>query len=90
MKEYRYYIDKKQTIWEREHYEIKAKNQKEADKIAKDIFNENPTDFIEPEEYETLYDTSEEMSVEDNAGFATKELFRCRDYKMLLDNGKNR
>lgn len=89
MKSYKYYIDKKQTIWEREYYDVEAKNQKEADKIAKSIFKENE-DFFEPSEYETLYDTSEEMSLEDNGGFATKELFRDKDDKMLLNNGKNR
>jgi hypothetical protein len=90
MRSYKYYIDKKQTIWEREYYNIEAKNQGEANRIARDIFNENPSDFIEPYEYETLYDTSEEMSLEDNNGFATKELFRDKDNKMLLHNGENR
>lgn len=90
MRNYRYYIDKKQTIWEREYYTVKAKNQREADKIAEDIFTEDSKEFYEPEEYETLYDTSEEMSAEDNGGFATRELYKDKDHKMMLDNGKNR
>lgn len=89
MKNYKYYIDKKNTIWIREYYDIEAKNQKEADKIAKTIFKENE-DFFEPSEYETLYDTTEEMSLADNGGFSTKELFRDKDNKMLLHNGENR
>jgi hypothetical protein len=72
MKKYSFYIDTKVTVWERSHRTIEAESEEDAMKMAKDIFKD---DWGQSElEVETLYDTQESMSVNDNGGFATSEL----------------
>lgn len=72
MKKYSFYIDNKVTVWERSHRTIEAESEEEAMKMAKDIFKD---DWGQSElGMETLYDTQESMSVEENGGFATSEL----------------
>ena len=77
MKKYSFYIDNKVTVWERSHRTIEAESEEEAMKMAKDIFKD---DWGQSEvEMETLYDTQESMSVEENGGFATSELIWPRN-----------
>ncbi len=74
MKTYKYFLDNKITIWERTHFSIEAKTKKEALAKAKEFLkdeNECPEDIW----VETLYESSERMSVEENEGNATRELF---------------
>lgn len=92
MAQYDFYQDQKYTIWERIHFTIEARSEEEAaakaaSMIRRDIY------FTEEEcvrviETEILFDTFEEISVEDNAGNATKEIYMVAPHqdKMLADN----
>lgn len=72
MAKYSFYIDTKVTTWLRSYRSIEADSEKEAMEIAKGIFKDDTGqgEF----ELETLDDTQESISVEDNSGFATVEL----------------
>ena len=77
------YLDYKCTIWRRIHIPD--------DKNDKDYILEKLKQGAEPlftdAEYETLYDTSEDMTVEENGGSSTIELFDFED-ELLFKNGK--
>lgn len=79
---YNFYIDTKFTVWERSHRVIEANSEEEAKEIAKNIFSE---DWGQNEvESETIQETMESMSIEDNGGQATCEL--VWDNSILMDN----
>lgn len=95
MAQYDFYQDEKCIIWERTRFTIDAPTQEEAmakaaSMIRSDIY------FTEEEcvrviETEILFDTIEEISVEDNVGNATKEIYMVAPHqdKMLADNVNN-
>lgn len=84
-----YYLDTKQTVWRRTYFSVEAETFGEAtDKMLRiieddDIYNDDH--FVENE---ILYDTFEDMSVEENGGWATKELFSSED-EMIWENNNN-
>lgn len=77
------YLDYKCTIWRRIHIPD--------DKNDREYILEKLKQGVEPlftdAEYETLYDTSEDMTVEENEGFSTIELFDFEG-ELLFKNGK--
>ncbi|HEY4062315.1 MAG TPA: hypothetical protein VGM30_10465 [Puia sp.] len=76
MANFDYYIDRKFTIWDREHYQIVAKDQQEANTIMLEHFNCGAqSDKLTPDDYEDLLDTREDLTPEENDGEATRELF---------------
>ncbi len=87
MKTYKFYSDEKITTWERTHLSIKAKSQKEATKMAKEFFanNEVPEDNY----IEHLFEVNEPMTVEENQGNATKELYKDNG-QQITDNVKTK
>jgi len=76
------YLDYKCTVWRRIHIPD--------DKNDKDYILEKLKQGAEPlftdAEYETLYDTSEDMTVEENGGSSTIELFDGDE--LLFKNGE--
>ena len=74
MEEFDFNLDMKVTMWRREKFSIKAKSIEEASKMAVEAIKDGQTHLYHPY-YEELYDTSEEMSIEDNGGQPTLELF---------------
>ena len=88
MKNYRFYIDTKSTIWTRSYRQVEAESEEEAKKIAKGIFKDDNGEC--EYEIETLYDTQESISVVENMGFATEELYfengRKTKDELLADN----
>jgi uncharacterized membrane-anchored protein len=86
MKEYRFYIDRKVTIWERDKFKITAKNKKEAIKKAKEEMSFPSYD----ESYvsETIFESIEDMLVDENKGMATIELYDRETDKLICDNKK--
>lgn len=79
----KFYLDQKVTVWNRTSFEITAETEEEAREIAKQFINrggenevaetdDERVDFIETE---TLYDTEEPMSVEENGNQPTLELY---------------
>lgn len=92
MAQYDFYQDQKYTIWERTHFTIEARSQEEAVAKATSIIDSDIY-FIEEEnvrvvDTELLFDTIEELSVDDNVGNATKEIYMVAPHqdKMLADN----
>ena len=91
-KEFDYYIDTKCTIWCRERYKVEADSKEEADKIMKDVIinGDYRIGLINDSEY--LYETIEEMSIVDNDGYATKELYESNlgfESILITTNKKN-
>jgi hypothetical protein len=73
MKKYKFYIDTKVTMWTRSHREISANSEEEAIQYAKGIFKDD--DGTGESLIEDLTDTMEFISIEDNGGCATEELY---------------
>ena len=77
------YLDYKCTVWRRIHIPD--------DKNDKGYILEKLKQGAEPlftdAEYETLYDTSEDMTVEENGGCSTIELFDFEG-ELLFKNGE--
>jgi hypothetical protein len=92
MKEFEFYVDKKITTWLREKHSVKAKTQKEAIDIMtksfkKDLCNSSDTFYAQ----ERMYDTDEYMSVLDNNGQSTAELYADTKEgdEFIIDNLNN-
>lgn len=71
MEAFRFYQDRKVTCWERTHFEVTAENYEEAVALVKSWQGEDALCFEDNEKViitdgETLYDTSESLSVEEN------------------------
>lgn len=79
MKEFNFYQDHKVTIWERVHFKVKAPNYEQAVNLLKGIkdrqVSECEDETIDISEGEMLFETSEDMTVEQNGGCATLEYF---------------
>lgn len=74
METFEYYIDKKFTIWARERYYVKASSKHEADNIMQETFKHGDT-YGFSDDFEYIYETSEQLDPEDNGGESTMELF---------------
>ena len=85
MAKFKYYQDQLVKVWERRNFTIDAETQEEADKIAKEIAKSNyqvyaeERDDVEFTEQETLFDTEENVSIEENDRRATMEVWRGTD-----------
>lgn len=77
------YLDYKCTVWRRIHF---SEKQNDVDKILEDIKGGYHPDIVDAE-YETLYDTSEDMTVEENGGSSTIELYDFEG-ELLFKNGE--
>jgi hypothetical protein len=88
MDKYRYYIDRKQIMWSRDYYCIKADSQEEANLKLKQIFDGDDTlDYECFIERYTLYDSAVDLetSVENPV---TLEAY-TEDGELLFDNQLN-
>ena len=82
METFKFFVDKKQTIWQREHHEIKAESREELIEKLKEITNrcgDDPNVFEDElnsfQEQEMLFDTVKDCTVEENDGWATIEVY---------------
>ena len=86
MEAFRFFQDRKVTCWGRTRFEVKAESYEEAVALVKSWQGEDVLCFEDDENIiitdgETLYDTSESLSVEENGGKPTIEVF--------ADNGED-
>ncbi len=83
MKSYSFYIDRKGTIWERTDFTIEANSIEEANKKALEYMQgtEDQNDDIE-----YLSETFEHMTLEQNEGCSTEQLFTGKG-ETLFQNG---
>ena len=86
MKVFNFFKDKKVTVWEREIYNIEAETQKEALDILLDAV-ENITDWELNPQLETLYETSSDMSLEENNYNSTLEVIDNETSETIYRNG---
>ena len=80
MEKFNFYQDRKVTCRERTHFDVKAESYEEAVALVKSWQGEDVLCFEDDENIiitdgETLYDTSESLSVEENGGQPTIEVF---------------
>lgn len=75
METFNFYLDTKVTTWMRTPFEIEAETLEEAKQKAIEFHKQSNTSSIG---WDEVMDTQEQMSVEDNGGEPTEELF-CED-----------
>ena len=85
METFDFYLDTKITTWMRTKFEIEAENEEEAKKKAIEFHNESNTSGIG---WDEIMDAQEMMSVGDNGGEPTEELFD-ENGNCIWDNIKN-
>jgi hypothetical protein len=83
MKTFDFYLDTKVTTWMRTPFEIEAKNLEEAKKKAIKFHQQGNTRNIG---WEEVMDIQEPMSVGDNGGEPTEELFVSYDLPPIWNN----
>lgn len=86
METFDFYLDQKHTIWYRNKFTIEANSQEEANEKVKELYYK---DELPNDEWDLLQDTLEGLSVGDNGGQATEELF-THSGDMILDNLKTK
>lgn len=72
---FKFYIDRKVSGWQRDHYELEAENYEEAVSKMMEEFDEQEFPDESFNETSELYETYEDMTPEENFNFATKELY---------------
>ena len=85
MARFNYYQDQLVKVWERRNFTIVAETQEEADKIAKEIAKENYQVYTDDKENvvfsasDMLFETEENITLEENDGKVTMEIWRNND-----------
>ena len=87
---YTFYQDRKVTYWERAHFDVQANSYEEAIAIVQSWNGEDVALWEDEEkvvitEGETLYETNEALSPEENHGQATIEVFEMSG-ETIADN----
>lgn len=84
-KKFNFYVDQKVTTWMRTHFDIEAETEDEARQKAVDFVKEGNTSDLP---WEEVMDTKELMSLEDNGGASTEEIFE-EDGTYVYVNGND-
>lgn len=74
MKEFDFYLDQKHTIWYRNKFTIEADTLEEAKAKVIELCNTD-TGNLPSDDWDLLHETVEALSVGDNGGEATEELY---------------
>ena len=74
MKEFDFYLDQKHTIWYRNTFTIEADTLEEAKTKVIELCNTD-TGNLPSDDWDLLHETVEALSVGDNGGEATEELY---------------
>jgi hypothetical protein len=85
MKTFDFYLDTKVTTWYRTPFEIEANSLEEAKQKAIEFVKEDEHSSIS---WEQIDETTEVMSVDENGGESTEELYYETSEKMIWDNTK--
>jgi hypothetical protein len=85
MESYSFFLDTKVTTWMRTEFEIEADSLEDAKLKAIEFHKQGNTSDIS---WEDIMDTQEPMSVEDNDGQPTEELYCAEDSSIIFNNGK--
>ena len=82
---YKFYLDRKVTVWERDNFEIDAETKEEAINRIKQQFSEERDEFYIEGKTETLYDTMEFLPAEENQA-STIEIYDDETNECILTN----
>jgi hypothetical protein len=85
MKTFDFYLDTKVTTWYRTPFEIEANSLEEAKQKAIEFVKDDEHSSIS---WEQIDETTEVMSVDENGGESTEELYYETSEKMIWDNTK--
>lgn len=82
--------DRKITVWERDYFEIEASSKEQAleQLLEKQEKGNEFDDSFGYEETETIWDSNVEMTVKQNKGHSTKEIFYDLNEDPVWKNGK--
>jgi hypothetical protein len=72
MTKFNFYLDQKVTTWYRTNFEVEAESLEEAEKKAVQLFEKGNLDELT---WVQIDGTEELMSVDENGGFATAEIY---------------
>lgn len=81
--DFEFYMDQKHTVWLRTWFSVQARSQEEANEKVRQMFD---NDQIEGDT-EYLYETLEEMSLEENDDMSTVEIY-TEHVDLVLQNGE--
>ena len=84
MNTFHFYLDEKRIVWHRLKFSVDADKLEDAQEIAKKMVENNEDiDFYDAD---FLYETEENMTIEDNKYQPTQELFCNETKETLYDN----
>jgi hypothetical protein len=86
IKTFNFYLDQKVTTWMRTEFSVEGVSREVARQMAVDFVKEGNTSEIP---WDEIMDTKEVMSLEDNGGFSTEEIFE-EDGTYVYTNGKDK
>ena len=82
------YIDYKVTVWKRIHFNENVDSEKVIQALEEGGLDDVFDDELGFEEQETLYETAEEITPEENGGYSTIEVYSPVG-ELIWSNGKN-
>ena len=82
MQKFEFYLDQKVTTWMRTEFEVEAETIEEAKKLAIQQYKDGDLDEISWDEVD---ECKEVMTVEENGGFSTAEIYYVDDEAKGMD-----
>lgn len=79
MKTFNFYQDEKVTIWNRTHFTVEAETQEEANQKVLEAIKIGDISDFQHTISEYFYDSVEELSVEENSGNSTIEIYNTEN-----------
>jgi hypothetical protein len=86
METFNFYLDQKVTTWMRTNFSVEGESLEVARQKAVDFVKEGNTSELP---WDEIMDTKEVMSIEDNGGMSTEEIFE-EDGTYVYVNGKDK
>lgn len=83
MEKFQFFFDQKVTTWNRTHFDIEADSYEEAKKKAIELVTSGK---VCEYSWETIFETTELMSKEENGGEPTEELYSSKDHQTIYQN----
>jgi alkylated DNA nucleotide flippase Atl1 len=85
MEKFNFYLDQKVTTWMRTEFSVEGESREVARQMAVDFVKKGNTSELP---WEEVMDTKELMSLKDNGGMSTEEIFE-EDGTYVYVNGKD-
>jgi hypothetical protein len=85
MEKFNFNLDQKVTTWYRTNFEVEAESLEEAKQKAIQLYKQDELDEFG---WENIDDTVGVMTIDDNGGCSTAEIYTENDMEMIFDNTK--